>query len=116
MQRYDPGGQHKQQPQNFTLVQNNQFYRDREITHHQQPKQENLPHKTRIMDGTVRANIKPGMLVNIILKKDQRTGVLTEGVVKNILTSAPKHHRGIKVRLADGRVGRVQEILEDDTD
>ena len=68
------------------------------------------------MDGTVRANVKAGMLVNIILKKDQRTGVLTEGVVKDILTSAPKHHRGIKVRLEDGQVGRVQEILEEDTD
>ncbi len=75
-----------------------------------------MAHKTANMDGTVRANIKPGMLVNIILKKDQRTGVLTEGIVKNILTSAPKHHRGIKVRLEDGQVGRVQEILEDDTD
>ena len=62
------------------------------------------------MDGTVRANIKRGMLVNIILKKDQRTGVLT------ILTSAPKHHRGIKVRLEDGQIGRVQEILEEDVD
>jgi uncharacterized repeat protein (TIGR03833 family) len=79
-------------------------------------KQNNLPHKTTNMDGTIRANIKPGMLVNIILKKDQRTGVLTEGVVKNILTSAPKHHRGIKVRLEDGQIGRVQEILEEDTD
>ena len=68
------------------------------------------------MDGTVRTYVKPGMLVNIILKKDQRTGVLTEGVVKDILTSAPKHHRGIKVRLQDGQVGRVQEILEEDTD
>ena len=68
------------------------------------------------MDGTIRANIKPGMLVNIILKKDQRTGVLTEGVVKDILTSTPKHHRGIKVRLEDGQIGRVQEILEEDTD
>ena len=66
------------------------------------------------MDGTVRANVKHGMLVNIILKKDQQSGILTEGVVKNILTSAPKHHRGIKVRLEDGQVGRVQEILEDD--
>jgi uncharacterized repeat protein (TIGR03833 family) len=56
------------------------------------------------------------MLVNIILKKDQRSGILTEGVVKNILTSAPKHRRGIKVRLEDGPVGRVQEILEDDVD
>ena len=68
------------------------------------------------MDGTVRANIKPGMLVAIILKKDQRSGELTEGVVKNILTRSPKHHRGIKVRLEDGQVGRVQEILEEDVD
>ncbi|MBC7654528.1 MAG: YwbE family protein [Oligoflexus sp.] len=66
------------------------------------------------MDGTVRANIKPGMLVNIVLKKDQRTGVLTEGIIKRLLTSAPKHHRGIKVMLDDGQVGRVQEILEKD--
>lgn len=65
------------------------------------------------MDGTVRANIKPGMLVNIVLKKDQRTGTLTEGIVKRLLTSAPKHHRGIKVMLDDGQVGRVQEILEE---
>lgn len=87
----------------------------REITRAPSLKRDNLPQKTRIMDGTVRANIKPGMLVAIILKKDQRTGVLTEGVVKNILTSAPKHHRGIKVRLEDGQIGRVQEILEYDT-
>jgi len=66
------------------------------------------------MDGKTRANIKPGMLVNIILKKDQRTGELTEGVVKNILTSAPYHHRGIKVRLEDGQIGRVAEILPDE--
>lgn len=66
------------------------------------------------MDGTVRANIKPGMLVNIVLKKDQRSGALTEGIVKRLLTSAPKHHRGIKVMLDDGQVGRVQEILEED--
>jgi uncharacterized repeat protein (TIGR03833 family) len=65
------------------------------------------------MDGTIRTNIKPGMLVNIVLKKDQRTGTLTEGIVKRLLTSAPKHHRGIKVMLDDGQVGRVQEILED---
>ncbi len=65
------------------------------------------------MDGTTRANIKPGMLVNIILKKDQRSGVLTKGIVQDILTSAPKHHNGIKVRLQDGQVGRVQEILDD---
>jgi uncharacterized repeat protein (TIGR03833 family) len=64
------------------------------------------------MDGTVRANIKPGALVYIVLKKDQRTGTLTEGIVKRLLTSAPKHHRGIKVMLEDGQVGRVQEIIE----
>jgi uncharacterized repeat protein (TIGR03833 family) len=66
------------------------------------------------MDGTVRSNIKIGALVNIVLKKDQRSGDLTEGIVKRILTSAPKHHRGIKVMLDDGQVGRVQEILEED--
>ncbi len=66
------------------------------------------------MDGKTRADIKPGMLVNIILKKDQRTGGLTEGIVKNILTSAPYHHRGIKVRLEDGQIGRVAEILPDE--
>ena len=65
------------------------------------------------MDGTTRANIKPGMRVNIILKKDQRSGILTEGIVKDLLTSAPKHHRGIKVRLEDGQIGRVQEIIEE---
>ncbi|MES2689232.1 MAG: YwbE family protein [Bacteroidota bacterium] len=65
------------------------------------------------MNGTIRANVKPGMLVHIILKKDQRTGDLTEGIVKDLLTSAPKHHRGIKVRLEDGQVGRVQEIIEE---
>ena len=66
------------------------------------------------MDGTIRANIKPGMRVNIILKKDQRSGILTEGIVKDLLTSAPKHHRGIKVRLEDGQIDRVQEIIEED--
>ncbi|SFT17662.1 YwbE family protein [Sphingobacterium wenxiniae] len=65
------------------------------------------------MDGKTRADIKPGMLVNIVLKKDQRTGILTEGIVKDLLTSAAYHHRGIKVRLTDGQIGRVQEIIEE---
>ena len=64
------------------------------------------------MDGTIRENIKPGTKVAIVLKKDQRTGFLTEGVVKDLLTKSPKHHRGIKVRLQDGQIGRVQKILE----
>jgi uncharacterized repeat protein (TIGR03833 family) len=64
------------------------------------------------MKGTVRANVKKGSRVRIILKEDQRTGALTEGVVKEILTSSPVHHRGIKVRLEDGQIGRVQEIVE----
>ncbi len=64
------------------------------------------------MDGTIRSAIEPGMRVYIILKKDQRTGKLTEGVVEKILTSAAKHTRGIKVRLESGEVGRVQEILD----
>ena len=66
------------------------------------------------MNGTTRTNIKPGILVHIILKKDQRSSVLTEGIVKDILTSAPKHHRGIKVSLEDGQVGRVQAIIEEE--
>ena len=65
------------------------------------------------MEGTIRADIKPGMLENIILKKDQQSGALTEGIVKDILTSSPKHHRGIKVRLEDGQVGRVKEIIDE---
>ena len=63
------------------------------------------------MGGTVRSEIIAGLRVRIILKKDQRSGALTEGVVKKILTSAPRHHRGIKVMLEDGQVGRVQEII-----
>jgi uncharacterized repeat protein (TIGR03833 family) len=62
------------------------------------------------MDGTRRANIKTGMRVKIVLKKDQRSGVLTEGLVKDILTSSPTHPHGIKVRLEDGQVGRVKEV------
>ncbi len=65
------------------------------------------------MNGTVRATIKKGQLVKIVLKKDQRSGTLTEGVVKDLLTSAPVHHRGIKVQLEDGQIGRVQEIIEE---
>ena len=65
------------------------------------------------MDGRKRSNIKIGLLVNIVLKEDQRTGNLTEGVVKNILTNSPNHPHGVKVRLETGEVGRVKEILED---
>jgi uncharacterized repeat protein (TIGR03833 family) len=65
------------------------------------------------MDGTKRANIKPGLHVNIVLKEDQRTGELTEGYVKDILTNSPTHPHGIKVRLETGEVGRVKEILSE---
>ena len=63
------------------------------------------------MNGTHRANIKPGLRVLIVLKKDQRSGHLTEGIVKHILTSSAVHPRGIKVRLESGAVGRVKQIL-----
>ena len=66
------------------------------------------------MDGKNRSDIYPGLAVNIILKKDQRTGKLTSGIVANLLTSAPYHTRGIKVRLEDGQVGRVAEIIDED--
>ncbi|SDJ10040.1 YwbE family protein [Salimicrobium halophilum] len=62
------------------------------------------------MSGTMRKDIKPGQNVSIVLKKDQRTGALTKGVVKDILTKSPQHPHGIKVRLEDGQVGRVKEI------
>jgi uncharacterized repeat protein (TIGR03833 family) len=63
------------------------------------------------MDGQNRATIKPGMTVLIVLKQDQRTGKLTQGVVKDILTKSPHHPHGIKVRLESGQVGRVKEIV-----
>lgn len=63
-------------------------------------------------DGRLRSNIQPGLKVSIVLKKDQRTGVLTEGVVADILTNSARHPHGIKVRLDDGQVGRVKEIHE----
>ncbi len=61
------------------------------------------------MDGRNRSDIKPGLEVKIVLKKDQRTGHLTEGVVKDILTNSSFHPHGIKVRLESGDVGRVKE-------
>lgn len=64
------------------------------------------------MNGTIRANIKPGLEVLIVLKQDQRSGKLTKGVVKDLLTKSPQHPHGIKVRLTNGLVGRVKEIIQ----
>ena len=66
------------------------------------------------MNGQKRADIKPGMTVLIVLKQDQGTGKLTKGIVKDILTKSPNHPHGIKVRLMDGQVGRVKEIVISD--
>jgi uncharacterized repeat protein (TIGR03833 family) len=63
------------------------------------------------MNGQNRKEISPGIEVHIVLKQDQRTGKVTRGFVKDILTNSPTHPHGIKVRLADGQVGRVKEIL-----
>jgi len=63
------------------------------------------------MDGHNRADIRPGLHVKVVRKEDQRSGRLTEGIVRDILTKSPTHPHGIKVRLQDGVVGRVQEIL-----
>lgn len=63
------------------------------------------------VDGKLRANIKPGKKVKVVKKEDQRTGKLTEGIVKDLLTNSKNHPYGIKVRLEDGTVGRVQEII-----
>ncbi|MFN8384308.1 MAG: YwbE family protein [Anaerolineales bacterium] len=65
------------------------------------------------MNGQIRSNIKPGMTVLIVLKQDQRTGKLTKGIVKDLLTNSPTHPHGIKVRLVDGQVGRVKEIVNE---
>jgi uncharacterized repeat protein (TIGR03833 family) len=62
------------------------------------------------MNGNQRASIKTGMKVAIVLKADQQSGKLTEGLVKDILTNSPTHPHGIKVRLVSGQVGRVKEI------
>jgi len=62
-------------------------------------------------DPKKRFDIKQGQKVNIVLKADQRSGKLTEGIVKNILTNSPTHPHGIKVKLTNGMVGRVKEIL-----
>jgi uncharacterized repeat protein (TIGR03833 family) len=67
--------------------------------------------KVRTMDGTRRADIRPGLHVKILLKQDQRTGNMTEGIVAEILTNSSTHPHGIKVRLESGAVGRVQLIL-----
>jgi uncharacterized repeat protein (TIGR03833 family) len=64
-----------------------------------------MPHRER-------KNIRPGVCVAIVLKQDQRTGRRTVGVVKDLLTNSPTHPHGIKVRLEDGQVGRVQEIID----
>ena len=67
-------------------------------------------------DHTKRANIRPGMTVLVVLKQDQRSGKRTQGIVRDILTPSATHPRGIKVRLVDGLVGRVQEIMDGPTD
>jgi uncharacterized repeat protein (TIGR03833 family) len=63
------------------------------------------------MDGQHRKDIQAGMEVDIVLKKDQRSGRLTRGIVKDLLTKSPRHPHGIKVRLTDGQVGRVKKII-----
>ncbi|WP_424766741.1 YwbE family protein [Paenibacillus sp. sgz302251] len=63
------------------------------------------------MNGTVRSAIKAGLEVDIVLKQDQRSGKLTRGIVKDLLTNSPNHPHGIKVRLMDGQVGRVKNII-----
>lgn len=61
--------------------------------------------------GRTRSSVKRGAEVLVVMKQDQRTGKLTRGVVKDILTNSPTHPHGIKVRLTDGKVGRVQQVL-----
>lgn len=64
------------------------------------------------MHGQNRKDIYPGLLVNVVKKEDQRTGKLTEGIILSLLTKSSYHPHGIKVKLEDGTVGRVQEIVD----
>ncbi len=64
------------------------------------------------MNGIIRSDIRPGLHVSIVLKKDQQSGKLTEGIVRDILTNSSTHPHGIKVRLESGEVGRVKEIFD----
>ena len=66
------------------------------------------------MNGQIRKNVKIGDFVSIVLKEDQRTGILTEGTVKRILTNSPSHPHGIKVMLDTGEVGRVKIIQQEE--
>jgi len=63
------------------------------------------------MDETIRSDIRPGLRVSVVLKKDQQTGKLTEGIVREILSNSTAHRHGIKVRLESGQLGRVKGIL-----
>ena len=65
------------------------------------------------MTGTKQRDIQPGSIVQVVQKQDQRSGKLTGGIVKNILTKSPSHPHGIKVRLEGGMIGRVKKILMD---
>lgn len=67
------------------------------------------------MNIPLRSEITPGLLVDVVLKQDQQTGKRTRGVVKDILTKSGKHPHGIKVRLTDGQVGRVQAVIRDES-
>ncbi len=67
------------------------------------------------MNGKQREHIQSGMPVFIVLKKDQRSGKLTEGIVKDILTKSSTHSHGIKVRLENGQIGRVKEIIQENS-
>jgi uncharacterized repeat protein (TIGR03833 family) len=76
------------------------------------PQKETAGNEGGMMNGTNRVDIKSGLKVLIVLKKDQRSGKLTEGIVKDILTKSPTHPHGIKVRLEGGEIGRVKKITE----
>jgi uncharacterized repeat protein (TIGR03833 family) len=67
--------------------------------------------ETLTLDGRERRDVRPGLTVDIVLKQDQRTGRLTRGIVKDVLTKSSFHPHGIRVRLEEGEVGRVKEIV-----
>ncbi len=70
-----------------------------------------LIEKVNKLNGQKRADIRPGLEVDIVLKQDQSSGKLTRGIVKDLLTKSPSHPHGIKVRLTNGQVGRVKQVI-----
>jgi uncharacterized repeat protein (TIGR03833 family) len=84
-----------------------------DLDHEKRIKLSSIEVKNSMLDGKIRSNISIGSEVQVVQKHHQRSGELTEGVVKRILTNSPNHHHGIKVMLEDNLVGRVKNVISE---